>query len=91
MNTLAAETLYQLAGDIASLDEKTTLVDVCCGTGTIGLCLAAKVGESTETVFRSISYHINSNTIMVTISGEECGGGGHRGRGHQGRQAERGD
>ena len=89
MNTLAAETLYQLAGDIASLDEKTTLVDVCCGTGTIGLCLAAKVGESTETVFKSISYHVN--TIMVTISGEECGGGGHRGRGHQGRKAERGD
>ena len=55
MNTLAAETLYQLAGDIASLDEKTTLVDVCCGTGTIGLCLAAKVGHSTETGFLSIS------------------------------------
>ena len=89
MNTLAAETLYQLAGDIASLDEKTTLVDVCCGTGTIGLCLAAKVGEGiTETVFKSMTI---LQYKMVTISGEECGGGGHRGRGHQGRKAERGD
>ena len=36
VNTLAAELLYKLAGDIADLNNKTTLVDVCCGTGTIG-------------------------------------------------------
>lgn len=43
VNTLAAEVLYKLAGDIADLNERSTLVDVCCGTGTIGLCLADKV------------------------------------------------
>ena len=45
VNTLAAEVLYKIAGDIATLDKKTTLVDVCCGTGTIGLCLADKVNN----------------------------------------------
>ena len=43
VNTQAAEILYKMAGDIASLNDKSTLVDVCCGTGTIGLCLADKV------------------------------------------------
>merc|ERR1719450_1060025 len=43
VNTPAAELLYQLAGDVADLNSKTTLVDVCCGTGTIGLCLSDKV------------------------------------------------
>ena len=32
--------LYKTAGDAAGLGEKSTLIDVCCGTGTIGLCLA---------------------------------------------------
>ena len=45
VNTLAAEVLYKIAGDIAQLDQKTTLVDVCCGTGTIGLCLADQVNN----------------------------------------------
>ena len=43
VNTQAAEILYKMAGDIANLNVKSTLVDVCCGTGTIGLCLADKV------------------------------------------------
>ena len=40
VNTEAAEVLYKTAGDAACLDEKSTLIDVCCGTGTIGLSLA---------------------------------------------------
>ena len=32
-------------GDIAELTKKTSLVDVCCGTGTIGLTLADRVGQ----------------------------------------------
>ena len=43
VNTPAAEILYKLAGDAADLNSKTTLVDVCCGTGTIGLCLSDQV------------------------------------------------
>jgi tRNA (uracil-5-)-methyltransferase len=44
VNTLAAEKLYNQAGDWAGLDGKTLLFDVCCGTGTIGLTLAHRVG-----------------------------------------------
>ncbi|CAM8961531.1 unnamed protein product [Rhodiola kirilowii] len=44
VNTLAAEKLYALAGDWAGLDSDTLLFDVCCGTGTIGLTLAHRVG-----------------------------------------------
>ncbi len=44
VNTLAAEKLYSLAGDWAALGPDTLLFDVCCGTGTIGLTLAHRVG-----------------------------------------------
>ena len=44
VNSLAAEKLYSLAGDWAGLGPDTLLFDVCCGTGTIGLTLAHRVG-----------------------------------------------
>lgn len=51
VNTPAAENLYRLAGDWA-LDggagagtQKTVLLDVCCGTGTIGLTLADRFDQ----------------------------------------------
>lgn len=44
VNTMAAEKLYTMAGDWAELDSHTLLFDVCCGTGTIGLTLAHRVG-----------------------------------------------
>ncbi|KAF9595807.1 hypothetical protein IFM89_004745 [Coptis chinensis] len=44
VNTLAAEKLYALAGDWAGLGPDTLLFDICCGTGTIGLSLAHRVG-----------------------------------------------
>lgn len=44
VNTLAAEKLYSLAGDWAEVGPDTLLFDVCCGTGTIGLTLAHRVG-----------------------------------------------
>jgi tRNA (uracil-5-)-methyltransferase len=40
VNTKGAEILYQTAIDLGQPTEKTTLLDVCCGTGTIGLCFA---------------------------------------------------
>jgi len=45
VNAQAAEVLYRTVGEIADLNKKTSLVDVCCGTGTIGLCLSDKVGQ----------------------------------------------
>ncbi|KAL5130247.1 Zinc finger CCCH domain-containing protein 24 [Glycine soja] len=44
VNTLAAEKLYSLAGDWSCLGPDTLLFDICCGTGTIGLTLAHRVG-----------------------------------------------
>ncbi|XP_020592356.1 zinc finger CCCH domain-containing protein 24 [Phalaenopsis equestris] len=44
VNTLAAEKLYSLAGNWAELSPDTILFDICCGTGTIGLTLAHRVG-----------------------------------------------
>ncbi|MCO5562779.1 hypothetical protein L7F22_016411 [Adiantum nelumboides] len=44
VNTMAAEKLYTMAGDWTGLDSHTLLFDVCCGTGTIGLTLAHRVG-----------------------------------------------
>ncbi|OUS42564.1 S-adenosyl-L-methionine-dependent methyltransferase [Ostreococcus tauri] len=43
VNTLAAEALYRLAGEWASPNGKSLLLDVCCGTGTIGMTLAGNV------------------------------------------------
>lgn len=40
MNTGAAEVLYSAVGEWAQLDEDSTVLDVCCGTGTIGISLA---------------------------------------------------
>lgn len=43
VNTPAAEVLYTIIGEWAQLDGGSTVMDVCCGTGTIGLALAPKV------------------------------------------------
>lgn len=40
INTPCAETLYQCAIDFGAPTDKTTVLDICCGTGTIGLCFA---------------------------------------------------
>uniref|UniRef100_F6S9Y2 tRNA (uracil(54)-C(5))-methyltransferase n=1 Tax=Monodelphis domestica TaxID=13616 RepID=F6S9Y2_MONDO len=43
VNTPAAEVLYTTIRDWAQLDGEITVLDVCCGTGTIGLSLAQTV------------------------------------------------
>lgn len=43
VNTGAAEVLYSTVGEWAQLDESSTVLDVCCGTGTIGISLAKRV------------------------------------------------
>ncbi|XP_033220728.1 tRNA (uracil-5-)-methyltransferase homolog A [Belonocnema kinseyi] len=44
-NTLGAEVLYKAAIDLAKPTEETALIDVCCGTGTIGLAFSKHCGE----------------------------------------------
>lgn len=43
VNNQAAEVLYSTIGDWAELSPASTVLDVCCGTGTIGISLAKKV------------------------------------------------
>jgi hypothetical protein len=59
--------VYELAGEIAGLDKQTVLLDVCCGTGTIGICLAGKCKEVSQSskynlavvMFYNILPHLN--------------------------------
>jgi tRNA/tmRNA/rRNA uracil-C5-methylase (TrmA/RlmC/RlmD family) len=39
-NTQGAELLYTKIGQICDLDSNTVVLDICCGTGTIGITLA---------------------------------------------------
>lgn len=43
VNTEAAEVLYRTIADTCVLDKETILLDVCCGTGTIGIILSEHV------------------------------------------------
>lgn len=43
VNTPCAETLYETIRDTAKLDKNTVLLDICCGTGTIGIILSKYV------------------------------------------------
>jgi len=42
VNSKAAEVLYSTIADLGELCENTVALDICCGIGTIGLCLAKK-------------------------------------------------
>ncbi|KAJ9593933.1 hypothetical protein L9F63_014647 [Diploptera punctata] len=44
-NTAAAEVLYSSVAELSRPTEDTTIIDICCGTGSIGLCLAKKCGQ----------------------------------------------
>nr|XP_056715447.1 tRNA (uracil-5-)-methyltransferase homolog A [Euleptes europaea] len=43
VNTAAAEVLYSTIEDWAQVSQDTTVLDICCGTGSIGISLAKKV------------------------------------------------
>ncbi|DBA03162.1 TPA: hypothetical protein N0F65_003882 [Lagenidium giganteum] len=45
VNTEGAEALYSLVRSHAKANESTLLYDVCCGTGTIGICASKGVGK----------------------------------------------
>ncbi|KAL4155734.1 hypothetical protein PRNP1_007837 [Phytophthora ramorum] len=45
VNTRGAEKLYSLVKQYANADEHTLLYDVCCGTGTIGICASKGAGK----------------------------------------------
>ncbi|XP_039012697.1 zinc finger CCCH domain-containing protein 24-like [Hibiscus syriacus] len=67
VNTLAAEKLYSLAGEWAGLGPDTLLFDVCCGTGTIGLTLAHRVGMV-------IGIEMNASAVQDAYKNAEING-----------------
>jgi hypothetical protein len=60
INTSAAEVLYKSVAELSCPTENTTVIDICCGTGPIGLCLAK--------VFSSMSAQHNVNSLFVILS-----------------------
>lgn len=69
VNTVMAEKLYKLIGDLARVDANTAVFDVCCGTGTIGLSLARRahsvVGiEMNESAVADARYNAQLNGIQ---------------------------
>ncbi|KAM7051564.1 tRNA (uracil-5-)-methyltransferase homolog A isoform 2-T2 [Molossus nigricans] len=74
VNTPAAEVLYTVIQDWAQLDTGSTVLDVCCGTGTIGLALARKVKrvvgielcqEAVEDA--RVNAHNNDSKVILAI------------------------
>lgn len=58
VNTAGAETLYGTAIELGAVTPETTVLDICCGTGTIGLSFA-KVGGVSQIeglLFRNVIY-----------------------------------
>ncbi|XP_017879985.1 tRNA (uracil-5-)-methyltransferase homolog A [Ceratina calcarata] len=45
VNTLGAQVLYKAAIDLAKPSADTSMLDICCGTGTIGLVFSKYCGE----------------------------------------------
>lgn len=68
VNTVVAERLYELIGEIAEVGKDTVVFDVCCGTGTIGLSLAKRahsvVGiEMNESAIADARHNARLNDI----------------------------
>uniref|UniRef100_A0A5F9CQZ8 tRNA (uracil(54)-C(5))-methyltransferase n=1 Tax=Oryctolagus cuniculus TaxID=9986 RepID=A0A5F9CQZ8_RABIT len=45
VNTAGAEMLYQTVGELSGVNANTILLDICCGTGAIGLSLAQHASQ----------------------------------------------
>ncbi|XP_016059864.1 PREDICTED: tRNA (uracil-5-)-methyltransferase homolog A isoform X3 [Miniopterus natalensis] len=74
VNTPAAEVLYTVIQEWAQLDAGSTVLDVCCGTGTIGLALARNVKrvvgielcqEAVEDA--RVNAHNNDSKVILAI------------------------
>ena len=77
VNRLGCERLLSKVADEAQLDSsKTILLDLCCGTGTIGLCLSSRVQKviGVEMVAAAIdNAKVNAERNGVTNAEFVCG------------------
>ncbi|XP_077995366.1 tRNA (uracil-5-)-methyltransferase homolog A-like [Glandiceps talaboti] len=68
VNTKAAEVLYRTIREWSGVGEKTTVLDICCGTGTIGLTLAKNVKkvigiEMSQQAIEDAKYNAQQNGV----------------------------
>ncbi len=68
-NTPAAEVLYSAVGEWAQLDQDSTVLDVCCGTGTIGISLA-KVRRLLLQIHKNRSNEQSNNKKIFGVNRE---------------------
>lgn len=82
VNSEAAEKLYEKAGEYAALKSNDILLDLYCGTGTIGLCIAGEsnplcgveiVKDAVENAKKNaiINHRNPSNTLFVCADAEK--------------------
>jgi len=76
-NTFAAERLLEVVLELGELTSRSTVLDLCCGTGTIGICLASKVAqvigiELVEEAVNDAKANIERNNIsnMTVMAGK---------------------
>jgi tRNA (uracil-5-)-methyltransferase len=72
VNTVMAERLYTAIGEAGRLQPNTVLLDICCGTGTIGLCLAGRVQkivgvEMCESAVHDARHNAGANNVHNAI------------------------
>jgi hypothetical protein len=63
VNTKGAEVLYSAIIDLVEPTEDTTVLDLCCGTGGIGLCIAKVNNEANK----YIRHTIHNNHEFVSL------------------------
>ena len=60
INTAGAEVLVQTISEMAGLHRNMTLLDICCGSGAIGLSLASKVGNVSRDFLFFFLFNLDS-------------------------------
>lgn len=80
INTPGAALLVEAVGKLAGLSKEDTLLDICCGTGTLGLGLANScgavfgvdsLGEAVEEAKKNAESNRLQNTLFFTGPAEE--------------------
>ncbi|XP_062358865.1 tRNA (uracil-5-)-methyltransferase homolog B isoform X4 [Cinclus cinclus] len=77
VNTAGAEVLYQEVGELCQATGDTVLLDICCGTGTIGLSLAHRVSkvigvEVVEKAIEDAEWNAAFNDYRVVRAIRNC-------------------